>query len=103
MQNLLENAARFTRGELEPRVEIGVRTDQGKPVIFVRDNGIGIAPAFHEEVFDLFRKLDPEDPGTGLGLTIVRRIIDLHGGRIWVESRDSGCGCTFCISLPWVG
>jgi signal transduction histidine kinase len=68
-------------------------------VLFVRDNGIGIEPRFHEKVFGLFEQLDPQKPGTGAGLAIARRIIDVHGGRLWVESAGRGQGCTFCFTL----
>jgi signal transduction histidine kinase len=66
----------------------------------VRDNGIGIAPEFHERVFGLFNKLDAATEGTGIGLALVKRIIDYHGGRIWVESQGLGKGTTFLFTLP---
>jgi signal transduction histidine kinase len=100
LQNLVENAAKFTAGEREPRVTIGVRQDGEERVFFVRDNGRGIEPRFLEKVFDLFEKLDPMAEGTGVGLALVRRIIEAHGGRTWAESDGPGLGSTFCFTLP---
>ena len=99
LQNLLDNAARFSGASGPPRVEIGVRESSGPPVFFVRDNGPGIEPRHHERVFRLFEKLDPASQGTGVGLAIVQRIVDVHGGRIWVESEGRGTGTTFCLTL----
>jgi signal transduction histidine kinase len=98
-QNLVENAAKFTAGRA-PRVEIGVRSDRGEPVFYVKDNGCGIEPRFLERVFDLFEKLDPGAEGTGVGLALVRRIVEAHGGRAWAESDGPGRGATFCFTLP---
>ena len=67
--------------------------------IQVRDNGIGIAPEHHERIFGLFNKLDVTIEGTGVGLALVKRIIELHDGRIWVES-ELGEGSTFYFTLP---
>jgi signal transduction histidine kinase len=100
VMNLLENAAKFMGGQSEPVIEIGVRYDQKKPVFFVKDNGIGIDPRFQKRIFNLFEKLDGKTEGSGAGLAIVRRIIEVHGGRIWVESEGEGKGSTFCFTLP---
>jgi signal transduction histidine kinase len=100
LQNLVENAAKFTAGEREPRISIGSRVDDGEPVFFVRDNGRGIEPRHLERVFNLFEKLDPAGEGTGVGLALVRRIIEAHGGRTWAESDGPGKGATFCFTLP---
>jgi signal transduction histidine kinase len=68
------------------------------PVFYVRDNGIGIAPEHHDRIFGLFNKLNPRAEGTGVGLAIVKRIIEVHGGRIRVES-EAGKGATFYFTL----
>ncbi|MEP7135234.1 MAG: ATP-binding protein [Chloroflexota bacterium] len=100
VQNLIDNAVKFSSKQTEPVIEIGTRgLDNGMPVFFVRDNGIGIAPEHHERIFGLFNKLDPLAEGTGIGLAIVKRIIEFHGGRIWVESAVSK-GATFYFALP---
>jgi signal transduction histidine kinase len=85
--------------EAQPRIEIGAREQSGEPAFFVRDNGIGIAPRHQERVFRLFDKLEAGGEGTGVGLALVKRIVELHGGRIWVES-DGSKGSTFCFTLP---
>jgi PAS domain S-box-containing protein len=100
VQNLLDNAAKFMGEQPSPRVEIGVREEDGVRVFFVRDNGIGIAPRFHERVFGLFNKLDTQSEGTGIGLALVKRIVEVHGGRIWIESDGLGHGATFYFTLP---
>jgi signal transduction histidine kinase len=99
-QNLLENATKFADKGCPPRVEVGVRHDGEERVFFVRDNGRGIEPRFLERVFDLFEKLDHTVEGTGVGLALVRRIIEAHGGRVWAESDGPGRGATFCFTLP---
>jgi signal transduction histidine kinase len=99
--NLIENAVKFMGDQPEPCIRIETRGEsEGYPVICIRDNGIGIDPAHHEQVFSLFSKLDPVTPGTGIGLSLVRRIIDVHGGRIWLESEGTGKGSTFCFTFP---
>jgi PAS domain S-box-containing protein len=100
VQNLLDNAVKFMGDEPHPRVAIGARTDGGEGVFFVRDNGVGIDPSFHEKVFGLFEKLDQDSEGTGVGLALVRRIVAQHGGRVWVEPGEDGRGTTFCFTLP---
>jgi signal transduction histidine kinase len=100
LQNLVENAAKFTAGEREPRITIGAREDAGETVFFVKDNGRGIEPRYLEKVFELFAKLDPQAEGTGVGLALVRRVVEAHGGRTWAESEGLGSGATFCFTLP---
>lgn len=101
LQNLLDNAIKFTQGHTtNPVIQIGSFTDNANETIFfVQDNGPGIAPEYHEKIFGLFNKLSTEGEGTGIGLTLVRRIIEVHGGRIWVESQ-AGKGTTFYFTLP---
>ena len=99
-QNLIENAIKFTREVSGPTIEIGMGEDATGRVFFVKDNGIGIPPRFHETVFGLFDKLDPKSEGSGVGLAVVRRIVEVHGGRIWIESDGLGHGTTFCFTLP---
>jgi len=104
LQNLLDNAAKYMGDQLDPQIEIGQRgidTEHGKPIFFVKDNGIGIEPEHHERIFGLFNKLDPKTEGTGIGLAIVKKIVEVHGGRIWVESEE-GQGSTFCFTLSGV-
>ena len=72
----------------------------GLPVFFVQDNGAGIEPEYFERIFGLFNKLDAKSEGTGVGLALVKRIIVLHGGHIWVESDGAGRGSTFYFTLP---
>jgi signal transduction histidine kinase len=98
-QNLIENAMKFMGDQQEPRIEIGSKKSGSETVCYVRDNGIGIDAKHHDKIFDLFSRLNPEIEGTGVGLAIVKRIIELHGGRIWVESEDSGKGSTFCFVI----
>ena len=100
MQNLIDNAAKFSAQQSKPVVEIGCDGSENEmPVFFVRDNGIGIHPEHHERIFGLFNKLDPMAEGTGVGLALVKRIIEFHGGRIWVES-ELGHGAKFLFTLP---
>jgi signal transduction histidine kinase len=98
-ENLIENAARHMDGQAQPMIEIGVRLQEDPPVLFVRDNGSGIEPRYHTRIFELFEKLDPNREGTGIGLALAKRIVEVHGGRIWVESEGLGKGSTFCFTL----
>jgi len=101
VQNLLENSIKYSTPSVRLRIEIGMDEPNEKkfPVFYVRDNGIGIEPQFHERIFGLFNKLDTQSEGTGIGLSLVKRIIEVHNGRIWVES-EKGKGATFYFSLP---
>ena len=103
VQNLVDNAAKFMGDQPEPRIEIGVQEERGEKVFFVRDNGIGIKSNFHEKIFGLFDKLDSRSEGTGVGLALVKRIVEVHGGRIWVASEGKGMGSTFFFTLPITG
>lgn len=99
MANLLENSIKYMGDQASPKIEIGHRKDEEETVFFVRDNGVGIDPSQQEKVFGLFYRLDTKSEGTGVGLTIVKRILEVHGGRIWIES-ELGKGCTVCFTLP---
>jgi signal transduction histidine kinase len=99
-QNLVENACKFMGEQKEPRIEMGAIASGGETVFFVRDNGSGIDPRHNTKVFDLFDKLDPKSEGTGIGLAIVKRIVELYQGRIWVESSGADQGACFYFTLP---
>jgi len=99
LQNLIENAIKYRGDQSAPRIEIGTRRDGREPVFFVSDNGKGIDPRHHERIFGLFNKLDAESEGTGVGLALVKRIIEVHGGRVWVESAGEGMGSRFCFTV----
>ena len=102
LQNLVDNAAKFMGDQTEPRIEIGQDgedEESGMLIFHVRDNGIGIPPEHHDRVFGLFNKLDVKSDGTGIGLALVKRIVEVHGGRIWVEG-EAGQGTTFYFTLP---
>jgi PAS domain S-box-containing protein len=102
MINLLDNAIKFMGDQKEPMVEVGVRNDTGTPVFFVRDNGIGIKKENLSKAFGLFERFNPDIPGTGIGLATVKRIIEAHGGRCWVESEGEEKGTTICFTVPVV-
>jgi signal transduction histidine kinase len=98
-QNLIGNAVRF-RGAAPPRVHVGARLDDGHWMFSVRDNGIGIEPRDFEVIFNMFRRLHSDQyPGSGIGLTICKRIVERNSGRIWLESRP-GDGTTFYFTVP---
>jgi signal transduction histidine kinase len=99
-QNLIENAIKYGRNDSAPRIEIGVQQENGETVFFVKDNGIGIDPQYHSKIFGIFDKLDPKSPGAGLGLSMVQRIVEKFGGRIWVESEGISQGACFFFTLP---
>jgi len=99
-QNLLSNALKF-RGEEPPRVHISAAAEDHFWKFSIEDNGIGVDDDRLVAIFEIFRRLHPELPGTGIGLTICMRIVERHGGRIWAESMD-GPGTRFCFTLPRV-
>lgn len=100
LQNLVENGIKYMGDQLHPLIEIGARSDAERGQVFwVRDNGMGVAPQYQETIFGLFNKLDAHSEGTGIGLALARRIVEFHGGYLWVESEGIGHGSTFCFTL----
>ena len=99
-QNLIENACKFMGDQKNPRIDIGMEQRDKETVFTVKDNGIGIESKHHDRVFGQFEQLDKKIEGSGMGLPIVKRIVELYQGRIWVESAGSGQGTTFCFTLP---
>ena len=99
-QNLLENALKFRARDL-PKIHITAGIDNRRCTCRVEDNGIGIAPEYSSRIFEIFQRLHTrkEYPGTGIGLAVCKRIVDRHGGTIWVESQP-GAGATFCFTIP---
>lgn len=100
IKNLIENGIRFNAAERSPRIEIVAELRGNEIVCRIRDNGPGIEPRYHEKVFGLFDRLGTVVPGTGVGLALVKRIIEIHDGSIWIESQGDGQGCCFCFTLP---
>jgi PAS domain S-box-containing protein len=96
--NLIENAVKFRSAERALRIEVGCRQESGFCRFHVADNGIGIAPQYHEQIFAPFRKLHPEIEGVGIGLALVKKIVEHHGGRVWVQS-EAGKGATFYFTI----
>jgi len=101
-QNLIENAIKYSGKGSNTHIELGTLQMSEETVFFVKDNGIGIDPRYHSKIFGIFDKLDPKSPGAGLGLSMVQRIVQKYGGRIWVESEGggSGNGACFYFTLP---
>jgi PAS domain S-box-containing protein len=101
-QNLIDNSAKFMINQPHPLIEIGAYNDESRNneiVLFVRDNGSGIDPRYHHKIFGLFEKMDTSTEGTGIGLALVKRIVEVHGGTIWFTSEGMGKGTTFYLTL----
>lgn len=98
--NLLHNALTYHRSGVTPVINVSWHLDDGQATICIRDNGIGIPSEFHEKVFDIFQRLHGQEqyPGTGIGLAIVRRSVDLLNGRVWIKTVTEGS--LFCVSFP---
>jgi signal transduction histidine kinase len=99
IQNLVENSIKFTKDREKPEIRIGFRQENGRGIFFVNDNGIGIEGEYRERVFGLFEQLDHKNGGTGIGLAIIKRIIENHGGVIWIEDGENGQGASFCFTI----
>lgn len=99
--NLINNSLKFAAKDRSPVIEIGAQSDEQGHTIWVADNGIGIEPSYRERVFGMFQRLHSREevPGNGLGLAIVRRVADLHQGKVWIEASPSG-GAKFVLWLP---
>lgn len=98
--NLIENSIKFMGEQQNPWIRISAETRDGRVYCTVRDNGIGIAEPYQQQVFELFERLSADIGGTGVGLALVKRIVETHGGNIWVESDGPGSGCSMCFTLP---
>jgi PAS domain S-box-containing protein len=100
MQNLIGNGLKY-HGDKSPHVQVSAIRDRNEWTFSVRDNGIGIEPKYYERIFEIFKRLhdQKEYPGTGIGLAVCRRVVNRHGGRIWVES-EAGHGSVFHFTLP---
>jgi PAS domain S-box-containing protein len=101
LENLIGNAIKFTRPVPVAHIEVGAETGDGTPAFYVRDNGVGFDPDYAHKLFGVFERLHARDEfeGTGIGLSIVKRIVEKHGGRVWAET-CRGSGATFHFTLP---
>ena len=99
-QNLVENAVKFMPDQTSPQIDIGIEHPGNETIFFVRDNGLGIEPRYQSKLFNLFEKINAKTEGTGMGLAITKRIVELYRGRIWVESKGLGQGTVFFFTLP---
>jgi PAS domain S-box-containing protein len=99
LENLISNAMKYACDGHDPTISIGSERHGQEVHVFVRDNGPGIAPKYHKKIFGLFQRLETDNRGTGVGLTIVARIMQQHGGRVWVDS-ETGKGATFWLAFP---
>jgi signal transduction histidine kinase len=98
--NILDNALKYLDETRPGMIHIYGKIENGRSIYCVEDNGVGIAPEHQNKIFEVFHRLEPDEKnGEGLGLTIVRRILDRHNGKVWVES-EPGKGSKFFVSLP---
>jgi signal transduction histidine kinase len=101
LANVLDNALKFSRCAAIPRIDIGGQDTATERILWVRDNGIGFDESCQEKIFGLFERLhsSSEYEGTGVGLAIVKMVVEKHGGRVWAES-SPGQGSTFYLAFP---
>ena len=101
LNTLLENAVKFQKKGEETKIKIDVEQSEGEYQFSISDNGIGIDPQFHERIFHIFQRLHPQSifEGNGIGLSQAQKVVDLHGGKIWVESEE-GKGSKFIFTIP---
>lgn len=100
LQNLIDNAVKFMDNQTDPVIKIGAYQKEEMVVCYVQDNGVGIDPRYHNRIFELFHRLNATGEGTGIGLALIKRIVEVHKGRIWVESQGTGHGSAFYFTLP---
>ncbi len=98
-QNLIDNALKHAESNQQTLIKVGMRVEANQEVFYVEDNGPGIDPAIQKDLFDVFTRSNKRREGSGIGLAIVKRIIDAHGGKVWIESAGEGDGTTFCFTV----
>ena len=98
-QNLIGNAIKYRKPDEAPKIRIQADRRNGAVTVAVEDNGIGIEPEYHDRIFGIFKRLSRDTQGTGIGLAICKKIVEKHGGRIWLQSA-LGVGSTFSVVLP---
>ena len=98
-QNLIENSIKYSGNTENLKIEIGHKILNDEIIFFIKDNGIGIEMPYYEKIFNLFDKLDNSSDGTGIGLALAKRIVEIHNGKIWVESDGKNKGATFYFTI----
>jgi len=99
-QNLIENSIKYRGTQPNPLIEIGIHNINSTPTFYVKDNGVGIEPQYNDKIFEIFEQLNPDIDGSGLGLALIKRIVELYQGTIHVESEGLGQGTCFLFTLP---
>jgi chemotaxis family two-component system sensor kinase Cph1 len=98
--NLLSNALKYRQPGVPPRVHVKCERVKNEWLIKIADNGLGFPPQYADRLFGMFKRLHSQIPGTGIGLVVVKSVVQRHGGRIWAESAGDGQGATFSFTLP---